>query len=137
MCADDNVDSDQLKSDTEVSPDNVGRKVSETTQISVACSVETRGSEKQNKDTFKQLPVPEQIEINTSARDFKAAQKSDPSLLKLFEIASRDKENVPGRSLISWYEVHDGLLFRYFQSSKTEKVTRQLMDPQPGAALLL
>ena len=74
VCAYDNVDSDQLKSDIEVSPDNVDRKVSETTQISVACSVETRGSEKLNKDTFKQLPVPEQIEINTSARDFKAAQ---------------------------------------------------------------
>ena len=68
--------------------------------------------------------------MNTSARYFKAAQKSDPSLLKLFELATRDKENVPGRYLISWYDVHDGLLFRYFKSSKTENVTRQLVVPR-------
>ncbi len=126
----DDIISDQLESNNEVSPASVDTMVSGTTQISVGCTVETRGAEKRNKDTFKPLPVPEQIDVNTSAIDFKAAQKSDPSLLKLFELATRDKENVPDRSLISWYEVHDGLLFRYFQSSKTENVTRQLVVPR-------
>ena len=126
----DDIISDQLESNNEVSPASVDKMVSGTTQISVGCTVETRGAEKRNKDTFKPLPVPEQIDVNTSARDFKAAQKSDPSLLKLFELATRDKENVSDRSLISWYEVHDGLLFRYFQSSKTENVTRQLVVPR-------
>ena len=68
--------SDQLESNNEVSPVSVDKTVSGNTQISVGCTVETRGSEKRNKDTFKPLPVPEQID--TSARDFKAAQKSDP-----------------------------------------------------------
>ena len=30
---------------------------------------ETRGSGKRNKDTFKPLPVPQQIDVNTSHRD--------------------------------------------------------------------
>ena len=79
----DDIISDQLESNNEVNPVRVDKRVSGNTQISVGCTVETRGSEKRNKDTFKPLPVPEQIDVNTSARDFKAAQKSDPSLLEV------------------------------------------------------
>ena len=78
---------------------------------------------------IKSLVVKSPVDINASAEDFKQAQKEDLSLDKLFLMTKRNKKISQGRPVISWYEIKNETLFRFYHSNKIENVRTFLINP--------
>ena len=88
--------------------------------ISVAKAVVTRSQTQKQPAKTKPLQVmPSEVE-NVNRSDLVPLQSEDETLRKCFSQAKDKLKQKSGQSNLSWFELEDGLLMRYFQSPKIQ-----------------
>ena len=88
--------------------------------ISVAKAVVTRSQTLKQPAKTKPLQVmPSEVE-NVNRSDLVLLQSEDETLRKCFSQAKDKLKQKSGQSNLSWFELEDGLLMRYFQSPKIQ-----------------
>lgn len=95
-------------------------------------AVTTRLQAKTDKESLKPLKVPNATNICSDKESLQQEQKDDPSLERVWEKA---KEKDPARvtkASESWFEVRNGLLYRYHKNLKKagHPTTKQLVVPK-------
>ena len=93
------------------------------------CAVETRASAMKPR-IVKPLVVPGVVVAESSEGGFEDDQRKDSSLDKYRECAQEEKPDLRGKSSIHWFEVVDGILYRYFKRSENAEIIRQLAVPR-------
>ena len=93
-----------------------------------ACAVQTRGQRERADRPTKPLKASDGCcALQMTPDEFQAAQKADDELSRYFEIA-RD-ETVNRETDMKWFEVSDGVLFRFFRDSQDGAVLKQAIVP--------
>ena len=118
----DNIDRNHEERSVEKSRDTVKSVVQ-------GCAVETRASAMKPR-IAKPLVVPGVVVAESSEGGFEDDQRKDSSLDKYRECAQVEKSDLRGKSSIHWFEVVDGILYRYFKRSDNAEIARQLAVPR-------
>jgi len=95
-------------------------------------AVETRAQQIKRQKPFKPLKIPESTGLSATRSEIENAQKTDSTLVKLWDLADKGQLKVTGTGNESRYLVKDNLLHREYKSPNCEhgKPVEQLVVPQ-------
>ena len=118
---------------TEVIAESVGVGVTaDDGDITPGCAVMTRAQVVSSKKPTVPLLVPESVIENVTSAQFAEKQRCDETLDRV-KIRAYDDDVNPwdtSKILSHWFRFEDGLLYRYFRRSESERILRQLVVPR-------
>ena len=94
-------------------------------------AVETRAQKSKKEQSFKPLAVPQSTGLTATKQEIEDAQRTDPTLSKLWDLAKVGEPKVTGAGNESRYVVENNLLFREYKPNNADLgPVKQLVVPQ-------